>query len=169
MPVSMYSMSIPIFLRMLNNMSGWIDTAEEHAKAHNFDPDNYLGLRLTPDMFPFIRQIQVATEFAGKSVARLAGDEPPEWSDDEATLGDLRKRIASVIEYVESVPAERIDGSEEREILWPISPDRTFTFVGEPFLREFVLPNFYFHSTMAYALLRQGGLKIGKMDYLGSI
>ena len=168
MPLSMHSASVPVFVRMLNNMLGWLDKAEAYAKARKFDPSNYFGLRLAPDMLPFARQIQIASDTTKNCVARLAGMEPPKWADDEASLDELRARIRKTIEYANSVPAAKIDGSEAREIVLPMGPGRTVTFTGETFLKGFSLPNFFFHATMTYALLRQAGVELGKMDYLGA-
>jgi hypothetical protein len=168
MSLSMHSTSVPTFSRTLTAMSQWLDAAEAHAKEHGFEANNYLGLRLAPDMAPFSRQIQFASDGAKNCVARLAGLEPPKWADDEASIDELRARIAKTIEYVNSVSAEQIDGSEAREIVMQAGPDRSFTFTGEDFLRGFSLPNFFFHATMTYALLRQGGVKLGKMDFLGA-
>lgn len=168
MAISMHSASVPVFVRMLNNLLAWLDKAEAYAKARKFDPSNYLGLRLSPDMLPFARQIQIASDTTKNCVARLAGTEPPKWADDEATLDELRARIKKTIEYVQSVPAAKFDGSEQREITVPAGPGRTLTFTGETFLRGFSLPNFFFHVTMTYALLRHAGVELGKMDYLGA-
>jgi hypothetical protein len=168
MALSMHSASVPVFVRMLNNLLKWLDKAEAHARARKFDPDNYLGLRLSPDMLPFARQIQIATDHVKGCTARLAGMEPPKWADDEKTLGELRARIQKAIDYAQSIPAEKLDGSDAREIALPAGPGRTLTFPGEVFLKHFSLPNFFFHVTMAYALLRQGGVELGKMDYLGA-
>jgi hypothetical protein len=168
MPLSMHSASAPIFVRTLNNMSAWLDKAEQHATEKGFDPDNYLGLRFTPDMLPFVRQIQIATDASKNCLARLAGVEPPKWADDEATFDDLRPRIQKAIDYAGSMSAEQVDGSESREIVLPLGPDRSMTFTGELFLTGFALPNFFFHATTTYALLRQAGVELGKMDYLGA-
>ena len=168
MPLSMHSASVPVFVRMLNNMLAWLDKAEAFASARKFEPNNYLGLRLAPDMLPFARQIQIASDTSKNCVARLAGVEPPKWADDEATLDELRGRIRKSIEYAQSLPAAKIDGSDAREIVVPMGPGRTMTFTGETFLRGFSLPNFFFHATMTYALLRHAGVELGKMDYLGA-
>jgi len=164
----MHSMSVPVFARMLTNVLAWLDQAEKHAESRKFDPGNYLGLRLAPDMLPFARQVQIASDTTKNCVARLAGLEPPKWPDDEKTLDELRARIRKTIEYAQSVPAAQLDGSEAREITVPAGPGRTFTFTGETFLRGFSLPNFFFHVTMIYALLRHAGVELGKMDYLGA-
>jgi hypothetical protein len=168
MPLSMHSATVPVFVRMLNNLLGWLDKAEAHAKARKFDPNHYLALRLAPDMLPFARQIQIATDHVKGCLARLAGEEPPKWADDEKTLDELRARIRKTIDYAQSVAAEKIDGSEKREIQMPLGPGRTVTFPGEVFLKHFSLPNFFFHATMSYALLRHAGVELGKMDYLGA-
>lgn len=168
MPLTMHSSTVPVFVRMLNNMLGWLDKAEAFASARKFDPSVYLGLRLTPDMLPFARQIQIATDHVKGCTARLAGMEPPKWADDEKTLDELRARIRKAIEYAQSVPAAKLEGSDARDITVPAGPSRTFTFPGEVFMKSFSLPNFYFHATMAYALLRQAGVELGKMDYLGA-
>ena len=168
MAMSMSSASVPVFVRTLNNMLAWLDKAEAHAAARKFDSKNYLGLRLTPDMLPFSRQIQIATDTSKNCLARLAGLEPPKWEDNEASLDELRARIKKAIEYAKSVPAAKLEGSEAREIMVPMGPGRTVPFTGETFLRGFSLPNFYFHATMTYALLRQGGVELGKMDFLGA-
>ncbi len=168
MPLSMHSMSVPIFLRTLDNMLAWLDKAEAHAKQRNFDANNFLGLRLAPDMHPFSRQIQIASDSVKNCVARLAQVEPPKWADDEASLDELRARIQKTIEYAQSIPASAFEGSEAREIVVPLGPDRSLSFPGETFLKGLSLPNFFFHSTMAYALLRHGGVELGKMDFLGA-
>lgn len=167
MSLSMHNASVPVFVKMSKNMLVWLDKAEAHAKARKFDPNNFVGMRLAPDMLPFARQIQIASDAAKGAVARLAGEEPPKWADDEATLAQLRARIEKTIAYVESVPAHRLEGSEKRDVVMPIGPDRTLRMSGEAFLESFSIPNFFFHVTMVYALLRQGGVEIGKGDYLG--
>jgi hypothetical protein len=164
----MHSASVPVFVRMLTNMLAWLDKAEAYAETRKFDPANYLGLRLAPDMLPFARQIQIASDTTKNCVARLAGLEPPKWPDEEQTLDELRARIRKTIEYAQSIPAAKIDGSEAREVVMPMGPGRSMTFTGETFLRGFSLPNFFFHATMTYALLRHAGVELGKMDYLGA-
>ncbi|HTO72125.1 MAG TPA: DUF1993 domain-containing protein [Myxococcota bacterium] len=169
MPVSMHAASTQIFARMLQNMLAWLDKAEAHAAAKKFDAANYLSLRLTADMLPFTRQIQIASDSAKLCIARLAGVEPPKWVDDEKTLAELRARIQKTIDYVQSIPAAKLEGAESRQIEMPLGPGRTVKLTGEQMLRGFSLPNFFFHVTMTYALLRQGGVELGKMDYLGAM
>ena len=166
MTISMYSASVPVFVRMLENLLRWLDAAEAHARARKFEPDSFVALRLAPDMLPFARQIQIATDHTKGCVARLAGLEAPKWADDEKTLDELRARIRKAIDYAKSVSAAQIEGSDAREITLPI-PGRVLRFTGETYLLGFALPNFYFHVTMAYALLRQGGVALGKADFLG--
>jgi hypothetical protein len=168
MSLSMHSASVPIFVRMFGNAQQWLNKAEEHAVARKFDPANYLGLRLAPDMLPFSRQIQIASDGAKGCMARLAGLEPPKWADDEATLGDLRARLQRTVDYVQSVPAEKLQGSERREIVLPMRQGEPLRFDGEGYLKHFVLPNVFFHLTTAYALLRHAGVELGKRDYLGN-
>lgn len=168
MPLSIHSASVPVFTRMLGNMLAWLDKAEAHAAAKKFDVANYLGLRLTVDMLPFTRQIQIASDTAKLCVARLAGVEAPKWPDDEKTFAELRARVQKALDYVQSVPAAKLDGGESREIDLPMGPNRTVKVTGEVMLRGFSLPNFFFHATMTYALLRQAGVELGKMDYLGA-
>ena len=167
MSLTMHNTSVPVFVRMFNNMLNWLDKAQAHAEARKFDSANYLGLRLAPDMLPLTRQIQIATDGAKGCVARLAGLEVPKWDDTEVTLDELRARIRKTIDYVQSIPAEQIDGSEEREILLPTRAGEPMRFTGEAYLKHFVLPNLYFHTTTTYALLRHAGVEIGKRDYLG--
>jgi hypothetical protein len=166
MTISMHSSSAPVLLRMLGNMLVWLDKAEAHATARRFDPANYLGLRLAPDMLPLARQVQIASDMAKGCMSRLAGQEVPKWADDEATLDDLRERIRRTMAHIEAVPAEALDGSESREIVVPTRVAE-LRFSGEDYLRHFVLPNFYFHATTLYALLRHAGVDLGKRDFLG--
>ena len=165
MSISMYSASVPVFVRNLNNLLAWLDKAQAHAEARKFDPANYLGLRLAPDMLPFVKQIQIASDTAKGCVARLAGVEIPKWDDTEATLDDLRARIRRTLEYVQGFGAERLAGSEERAITLTLRSGE-LQFSGQRYLEHWALPNFYFHVTTAYALLRQAGVELGKSDYL---
>ncbi|MBU6258271.1 MAG: DUF1993 domain-containing protein [Burkholderiales bacterium] len=167
MTISMYSASVPPLAKMLGNMLTWFDKAQAHAEARKFDTANYLGLRLAPDMLPLVRQVQIASDGAKGCVARLAGVEPPKWADDEATLDQLRIRVRKTLDYVESTTAAQIDGSEARMIELPRRSGEPLRFDGEGYLKHFVLPNFYFHATTTYALLRHAGVDLGKKDYLG--
>lgn len=168
MSLSMHAASAPLFVRTLTNLLGWLDKAQTHAEARKFDSANYLGLRLAPDMLPFTRQIQIATDGVKGCMARLAGIEVPKWDDTEATLDELRARVQRAIEYVQSFEPTALDGSEAREILLPTRQGDPLRFTGENYLRHYVLPNFYFHATMTYALLRHAGVELGKRDFLGA-
>ncbi|MFT3817744.1 MAG: DUF1993 domain-containing protein [Rubrivivax sp.] len=165
MSISMYSASVPVFVRMMDNLLLWLDKAQAHAEARKFDTANYLGLRLAPDMLPFAKQIQIASDTAKGCVARLAGVEIPKWDDTEATLDELRVRIRKTLDYVQDFGAERFAGSEERVITLALRSGE-MQFTGQRYLEHWVLPNFYFHVTTAYALLRHAGVELGKSDYL---
>jgi hypothetical protein len=167
MSLSMYSASVPVFVKMLGNLGHWLDAAETHAEARKFDPAVLLSSRLAPDMLPFTRQIQIACDMAKFCVARLAGVEAPKFEDNEASFADIRQRVARTIDFIQSVPAERIDGSEGKPIEVPMRGGTPLKFDGEQYLKHFVLPNLYFHLTIAYALLRHNGVGLGKADFLG--
>jgi hypothetical protein len=167
MPISMYQASVPVFLQMLNSLSIILDKAEAFAAERKIDPAILLGWRLAPDMFALARQVQIATDQAKGCCARLAGVEVPKYADDEITFADLRARIARTIEFVQSFEPDDIDGSEERAIAITAG-SRELRFKGQQYLVSFVLPNFYFHVTTAYAILRHCGLPIGKRDFLGA-
>lgn len=167
MSLSMHSASAPVFARILNNMLNWLDRAEAHAQARKFDANNYLGLRLAPDMLPFARQIQIASDAAKGCMSRLAGAEIPKWDDNEATLDDLRARIRKTLAHVQSFSPAQIDGSDDKPISVPMRTGDPLQFTGETFLKHFALPNFMFHATTAYALLRHAGVELGKADFLG--
>ena len=167
MSLSMHSASAPVFTRILGNMLSWLDKAQAHAEARKFDTANYLGLRLAPDMLPLVRQVQIASDGAKGCMSRLAGAEIPKWEDTEASLDELRVRIRRTIEHVQSFPAAQIDGSDERPIAIPMRSGDTLRFTGETFLKHFSLPNFFFHASATYMLLRHAGVELGKADFLG--
>ncbi|MDM4764957.1 DUF1993 domain-containing protein [Pelomonas sp. SE-A7] len=167
MSISMHAASAPIFARTLNNMLTWLEAAARHAEAKKFDPSVYLGLRLAPDMLPFTRQIQICSDAAKACVGRLAGQDLPRWDDNEASLDELAERIRKTIAYVNSIPAAEVDGSEERTITVPRRQGDPLKFRGEDYLRFYALPNFFFHATTMYALLRHAGVELGKADFLG--
>jgi hypothetical protein len=162
----MHSASVPVFVHGLGAMLGWLDKARAHAEARKFDPNNYVGLRLAPDMLPFKSQILIACDMVKGCAARLAGQEVPVWEDNEATLDDLAARVRRTIEYVGGFTAAQIDGSDAREIVLPTRTGDPRRFSGEAYLKGFVLPNFYFHSAMTYGLLRHAGVELGKKDFL---
>lgn len=165
--ISMHSASAPALAKMLTNMLNWLEAAEAHAEAKKFSTDVYLTLRLAPDMLPFTKQIQIASDAAKGCVARLAGQEMPKFEDNEASLDELAERIRKTRDYVLSVPAAAFVGSETREIVIPRRVGEPLKFDGLTYLNHFALPNFYFHATTTYALLRHAGVPLGKGDYLG--
>ena len=166
MTLSMYQASVPLFTRMLTNLAAILSKAEAHATARKIDPAILLGSRLFPDMLPLTRQVQLAADFAKNTTARLAGVEIVKFADEETSLPELQQRIAKTLDYVKGFKPSQIDGSEGREITLPIGGD-SWTFKGQDFLLHFGLPNFYFHVTTAYDILRHSGVEIGKRDFLG--
>ncbi|HEV7777548.1 MAG TPA: DUF1993 domain-containing protein [Luteibacter sp.] len=167
MSITMYSASVPVLVRALENLQHVLKKGEAHAEAKKISPEVLLHTRLTPDMFPLVRQVQIATDIAKGGAARLAGADPMKMEDNEASFADLYARIDKVIAYINSFTAAQIDGSETREILLPQRSGEPLTFTGEFYLLGFVLPNVHFHATTAYAILRGAGVDIGKKDYLG--
>ena len=167
MAISMHSASVPILVKTLTSMLGWLDKAQAHADARKFDSGNYLQLRLAPDMLPFVKQVQISTDTAKGCAARLAGVEVPKYDDNEASFDELRVRIRKTVAFVQSVPAESFAGSETREIVLPMRNRDPLKFDGESYLKHFALPNFFFHATATYALLRHAGVELGKSDFLG--
>ena len=165
MTLSMYQASIPVFISKLNNFSAILKKAEAHALAKKIEPEVFTNARLAPDMFPLSRQIQIATDGVKGCAARLAGVEVPSYPDTEKTFTELQARITKTIEFLKTFKANQIDGSEERKVTLKLRGQET-TFLGQPYLLNFVLPNFYFHISIAYAILRHNGVDIGKMDYL---
>ena len=168
MSISMHSASVPIFVRMLKNLSNCIDKAAAYAEARKFDPKVLVESRLAPDMLPLRTQVQIACDAAKFGVARLAGIEAPKFADDETSFDELKARIAKTIEFVQGVPAASIDGSEAKAISVPRRNSEPVQFTGENYLRQLALPNFFFHVTADYALLRHNGVDLGKGDYLGA-
>ena len=168
MSITMHSASVPVFVRTLENLLTWLDKAEANALAKKFDPAVYLAARLAPDMLPMAKQIQIACDSAKFGVARLAGVDAPKFDDTESNLAELRMRVKKTIDFVRSVPAAAIDGTEGKDVVVP-RRDGSMTLKGEFYLKHYVLPNVYFHVTMTYALLRHNGVDLGKGDYLGAL
>lgn len=166
MSITLSSASLPIFQSMLRNLAHCLDKAEAHAAARKFDPNVFLAARLAPDMLPFPAQIRIACDAAKFCAARLAGVEAPKFDDNEATLAELKARIARTVEFIASVPAASIDGREAVELTIPVGRDKTRVMTCENYLKHWALPNFFFHVTTAYALLRHNGVDLGKADYL---
>jgi hypothetical protein len=168
MPFSMSQDSLPVFEIGLNALSGVLDKAAAYAAAKKVDPAVLLGWRLAPDMFALARQVQVACDQAKNGAARLAGVEPPKFEDTETSLEQLKQRIAKTLAYIKGLDAKAIDASADREITFPLGPNKG-QMKGGDFLNHFVLPNFYFHLTAAYAIVRHCGVELGKRDFLGTI
>lgn len=168
MTVSLYDVSIPVFTRGLTNLSAILDKAIAHAAAKKIDPTVFAQTRLFPDMLPLTVQVQIACDIVKGGAARLSGIEGPKYEDNEATLADLKTRVAKTLAFVNTVTAEQLQGSETRDIVLK-TQSRTLNFKGLAYLTNFVLPNFYFHISMTYALLRHNGVELGKGDFLGAI
>ncbi|MBX3429912.1 MAG: DUF1993 domain-containing protein [Hyphomonadaceae bacterium] len=165
--VSMHAVSAPVFVGNLNNLTAMLSKAEQQAKAKGYDPSVLLSQRLAPDMFPLTRQIQIACDQAKGCVARLAGHPPEAMEDTETTFAELHARIKKVLAIVESYKPEQFEGSETREITIKI-PNMELKFSGLDYVNQWAMPNFYFHITMAYAILRHNGIELGKRDFLMS-
>jgi len=166
MTISMSSATLPLFQTMLGNLSHILDKGQAHAEARKFDPVALLQYRLAPDMLPFTRQIQIACDAAKNGVARISGVEAPKFDDTESTFPELKARIQKTLDYLATVPAARLDGTEDKEVTFPVGREATRTMKAEAYLKHSVLPNFFFHVTMAYAILRHNGVELGKADYL---
>jgi uncharacterized protein len=166
MTISMYAASIPALKRGLNALAATLAKAEEHARSKKIEPAVLLGARLYPDMFPLIKQVQIATDNAKGCAARLAGQEVPVYEDNETGFAELAARIPRTTTVLDSVSPEQIDGSEERHISLRAG-GQTHEFNGLDYLTGWVLPNFYFHVATAYAILRHNGVALSKQDYLG--
>jgi uncharacterized protein len=166
MTISMYQASVPVFVRMLNNLAGILATAAAHAEAKKIDPAVLINSRLYPDMFALVRQVQIAADSAKGCAARLAGVEPPKYEDNETTFAELIARVHKTVDYLNTFKPEQIDGSEEKTITLTMR-DKTRTFIGMPFLLNHAVPNLYFHITTTYAILRHCGVELGKRDFLG--
>ena len=166
MSLSMYQASVPVYLQYLNATSGVLDKGAAFAEARKLDPATLLQARLYPDMHPLVKQVQIFTDQATRGTARLAGLEPPPFPDTETSFAELKARIEKAAQFVQSVKPAQIDGSEEREIVMK-TPRGDIHFKGQQYLLGFSLPNFFFHATTTYAVLRHVGVEIGKMDFMG--
>ncbi|MGI8840353.1 MAG: DUF1993 domain-containing protein [Caulobacteraceae bacterium] len=167
MPLSLYEASIPVYLRMSRNLSAILDKAEAYAEESGVALSTLAEARLAPDMHPLARQIQMASDAAKGGAGRLAGAEPPSMPDTETTFPELKERLAKTVAYLETIRPEQVDGGEDRTIELKF-PNGSMTFTGRDFLLLFSMPNFLFHVTTAYDVLRNQGVPLGKMDYLGA-
>ncbi|AKT43803.1 DUF1993 domain-containing protein [Chondromyces crocatus] len=168
MTLSMYESSVPVFLRAFANLSAILRKAVDYAEVEKLDPDTLTQARLIPDMAPLTAQVQFASDIAKGCAARLAGVEVPSFADKETNFTELQERIAKTVAFLESIDPAKFEGSEERGIELNIGGN-PLGFEGRRYLLDFALPNFYFHVTMAYALLRHKGVQIGKRDFLGGV
>lgn len=168
MPLSMHDASVPVFRQMLASLADVLRIAQAHAEERRIEPDALLQMRLYPDMFPLVRQVQIACDFAKGVSARLAGVEVPSFEDSERTFDELQARIARTREFIESLDAAGFDGSETREVVLRPGTPKERRLDGRSYLVHYGLPQFFFHVTTAYALLRHGGVAIGKKDFMGT-
>jgi hypothetical protein len=167
--LSMHSITAPTFVTLLNAMNMWLDKAEEYAKEKKFDVDVLLGSRLAPDMLPLRGQINLATAWAKNCQCRLAGQTPPDFPDTDVSLDQLRARIARAIDIVKSISAADLEGAEDRTINYNLGPTMKMSQSGLDYFNRMALPNFYFHVTTAYAVLRHNGLILGKQDFMAGM
>ena len=165
---SIYSASVPVFKQMLSALSEVLKKAEAHATEKNIEPNALLQARLFPDMFPLVRQVQIAADFAKGISSRLAGVDVPSWPDTEVTFAELQALIAKALAHIGTLDATQFDGSENREIVLRPGTPKEKKLVGSAYLQNYGLPQFFFHVTTAYAILRHNGVEIGKRDYMGS-
>jgi uncharacterized protein len=161
--------AIPTFVRALTQLQHVLSKAEAHAKTVGWDPAVLLGMRLAPDMFPLTRQVQIATDLAKNGVARMIAGEAPKFADEESTFAELNVRLANTIAYLNSVPREAFVGAEQRAITVPTRARGDLNFVGDDYFYGFVIPNVFFHTTTAYAIVRHAGVPVGKVDFIGPI
>jgi len=168
MTISMYQASVPVFVQFLTGLSAVLDKAAAHAEARKIDPAVLLNTRLYPDMFPLVRQVRAATDHAVNAGGRLAGAELPTFANTEASIPELKERIAKAIEFLKGLQAGQIDGSEDKEIKITFPSGATREFTGQTLLVNQALPNFYFHCTTAYDILRHCGVELGKRDFMGT-
>ena len=168
MTSSLYITSVPVFKQMLGGLSGILAKADAHAVARKIEPNALLQARLFPDMFPLVRQVQVACDFAKSVSARLAGVEVPSFTDTEQSFADLQARIVKTLEFIDSLTAQQYEGSDTREIVTQAGTPKEKHFTGQSYLINYGLPHFFFHVTTAYAILRHNGVELGKKDYVGT-
>lgn len=168
MTSAVYTASIPVFKQMLGGLREVLAKAEAHASTKKIDPNALLQARLFPDMFPLLRQVQVATDFAKSVSARLAGVEVPKVEDTEQTFAELQARIATVLTFIEGLDVASFDDAATREIVTQAGTPKEKRFSGQSYLFNYGLPHFFFHTTTAYAILRHNGVEVGKKDYIGT-
>ena len=168
MSLSIYQASVPVFLRTLGNLKNILAKGAAHAQAKKIDESAFMEARLFPDMFAFPSQVQIATDMARAGAARLVGTEPPKFEDVEKTFAELVDRVDRTIAFVRSLPESQFEGAATRTITRPVR-GQPHAFTGASYLQQFILPNLYFHTTVAYALLRHNGVELGKADFIGAL
>ncbi len=164
----LYTASIPVMQQMLRALSDVLKKAEDHAAQRNIDPNALLQARLFPDMFPLVRQVQIASDFSKGIASRLAGAEVPSWPDTETSFADLQALIAKALAHLESFQAAQFDLSESRDIVLRPGTPKEKKLTASAYLLHYGLPQFFFHVTTAYAILRHNGVEVGKRDYMGA-
>jgi hypothetical protein len=165
--ITIHDQLVTVFSQMLGNLDKVLTKAEGDAETRKIDPSVYVNGRLAPDMLPLVRQVQIMTDQAKGGASRLAGQEPPKWADDEQTFTDLHARVQKTIAHLKTFKPEQFEGAETRSVELKF-PNATLSFTGKDYFLKFVVPNFYFHYTTAYAILRHNGVQIGKRDFLGN-
>ncbi|MFK7865428.1 MAG: DUF1993 family protein [Pseudohongiellaceae bacterium] len=167
MSLSMYESSVPVLSRNLRNLSALLQKGADHASANDIDSTVIINARLFPNMLPLSSQVQIACDVSKGAAARLSGTEAPSYEDNESTFEELQARISKTLEFLNSVSADSIEGTEEKEVTLQAGPQE-FKFTGKVYLQSFVLPNVYFHAATAYNILRHNGVELGKLDFLGA-
>ena len=165
--MSFYDATVPAFAQILTSLTGLLNKAEAHCKAKNIQPEVILNARLYPDMLPFVKQIQLACDFAGKSCARLAQVEVPTTPDTETSFEELQQRLAKTVDYLKSFKPAQFEGADAKDVTFPAGPNTSITLKGQEYINRVAFPNFYFHAATAHGLLRHNGVEIGKRDFLG--
>jgi hypothetical protein len=168
MSSNLYSSSVPVFTQYLTSLSSLLSKAAAHAETKKIDPSVFVGARIAPDMFPLSRQVQIATDHAKGACARLAGIEVPSFADTETSFPELQQRIAKTLEFIKALKPAQFEGSSDRDVTLTIAGQK-ITWKGSIYLNHFALPNFYFHATTTYAILRHNGVEVGKRDFMGSL
>jgi uncharacterized protein len=165
--MSLSEIAVPTFVQLIGSVSAFLDKGAAHAQSRKIDPAVLLGTRLFPDMFPLVRQVQLVSDFAKGTTARLAGMEPPKYADEEKTIDELNARLTKTVEFIKSLDRAAIDSAADKDITFPAGGGTQRTLKGKDFLVLSGLPNFYFHVTTAYNILRHCGVELGKRDFLG--
>jgi len=165
--MSFYDATVPAFAQILSSLTGLLNKAEAHCKAKNIQPEVILNARLYPDMLPFVKQIQLACDFAGKSSARLAHVDVPATPDTEKSFEELQQRLSKTIAYLQTFKPAQFEGSDSKDVTFPAGPNTSLTLKGQEYVNRVAFPNFFFHAAIAHGILRHNGVEVGKRDFLG--